>query len=592
MKHFRWTLALMLALTLCLTSAAWAESPAAGHLGEVLPDFTVDTIDGGTFTLSEALAEKDMVLINLWASWCGPCAMEFPYMQAAYEACQDRVAVIALSVEPTDTMEVLSDYAAEKGLTFAVGNQGDLNLGSAFAQSGIPTSLVIDRFGVVCYIGVGAQTTADAFIRLFNYFTGEDYTESRLLDGPPPARPGVTPTDEALLSEAANAEGSALAFRNAANPYVWPMIVEETPQGHTALISSNWGEDSSACSVLTTVSAAAGDALAFEFFTSTESACDLLTVSVDGTTVKCFGGEHDWTQWAIPLSEGQHEIAFSYTKDVYAGAGDDLVRIDNVRLLTGEEAAATLAALPVFPTADEISLTVANEDAREIVFEVDEAGLLPGFFHTQSYWIVPSGTARAPAFITPAVDPEAAFFFSNYDSAQASLSEALTADGSGYVVSTPIDTIDATGYACTGVYFYTSATATDSLGVTLFADEANLTALLDQLKQQMPGLSWRYADDGAASDADARNASGVSEYTVRFVDQNGEPVPGCIVNFCTDEACMPVTADENGVAAFSGEPYAYHLQVIRVPAGYEFDTTQEVYAEEAGGELSFTVTKK
>ena len=75
MKHFRWTLALMLALTLCLTSAAWAESPAAGHLGEVLPDFTVDTIDGGTFTLSEALAEKDMVLINLWASWCGPCAM-------------------------------------------------------------------------------------------------------------------------------------------------------------------------------------------------------------------------------------------------------------------------------------------------------------------------------------------------------------------------------------------------------------------------------------------------------------------------------------------------------------------------------------
>ena len=79
---------------------------------------------------------------------------------------------------------------------------------------------------------------------------------------------------------------------------------------------------------------------------------------------------------------------------------------------------------------------------------------------------------------------------------------------------------------------------------------------------------------------------------MKFVDQNDAPVPGCIINFCTDEACVPTVADENGVAVFEGAPYAYHLQVIKVPEGYEFDTKQEFYAEPEGGELTFVVTKK
>ena len=66
----------------------------------------------------------------------------------------------------------------------------------------------------------------------------------------------------------------------------------------------------------------------------------------------------------------------------------------------------------------------------------------------------------------------------------------------------------------------------------------------------------------------------LSTYVIHFVDQNGEPVPGCVINFCTDETCVPVVADETGTAVFKGAPFAY-LQVIRVPDGYEFDTAQE-----------------
>ena len=79
---------------------------------------------------------------------------------------------------------------------------------------------------------------------------------------------------------------------------------------------------------------------------------------------------------------------------------------------------------------------------------------------------------------------------------------------------------------------------------------------------------------------------------MRFVDAQGNPVPGCIVNFCTDEMCLPVVADADGVAAYTGAPYAYHLQVIKVPDGYTFDTAQEFYAEVMGGEMTVTVGRE
>ncbi len=44
-------------------------------MGDKIQDFTVTTFDGKTVTLSEVLKEKDMVLINIWATWCGPAAL-------------------------------------------------------------------------------------------------------------------------------------------------------------------------------------------------------------------------------------------------------------------------------------------------------------------------------------------------------------------------------------------------------------------------------------------------------------------------------------------------------------------------------------
>ena len=117
-------LALVLALAMCLGCAALAEETALVYaLGAPMPDFTFTDINGVSHTLSETLKEKEMVLINLWATWCGPCESEFPFLEEAYEQYKDKVEVFALSIDENDDDAKLTEYVASHGLTFPVGHE-------------------------------------------------------------------------------------------------------------------------------------------------------------------------------------------------------------------------------------------------------------------------------------------------------------------------------------------------------------------------------------------------------------------------------------------------------------------------------------
>ena len=134
-----------------------------------LDDFAVKTIDGKDFTLSEALKDHALVLINLWATWCPPCKAEFPFLQEAWSENSDRVAVIALSVEPTDTESKLQSYARVMELTFPIANVGDTGLDS-FVTTGIPTTVLVDRNGNVVSVDVGAKFSTKEFQDLFDQY--------------------------------------------------------------------------------------------------------------------------------------------------------------------------------------------------------------------------------------------------------------------------------------------------------------------------------------------------------------------------------------------------------------------------------------
>ncbi len=144
--------------------------------GDVFADMSVTTPDGTTYKISEILKEKKAVVLNFWYINCGPCQMEFPYMQDAYENYQDDIEILAIN--PYDgTDETVAEFQKKFELTFPMAV-----IEEEWAQymelSAYPTTVVIDRYGIVSYKHTGMITTVEEFEKLFGFFTAEDYEQT------------------------------------------------------------------------------------------------------------------------------------------------------------------------------------------------------------------------------------------------------------------------------------------------------------------------------------------------------------------------------------------------------------------------------
>lgn len=159
-------LSIALVFTLLLTVTCAQASPEDLN-GELLPDFTVNTIDGKRFTLSDSLKTHELVLINFWATWCGPCCMEFPNLEAAWEQYGDRVDVIALSVEEGDNFDVLKNFAEEYALHFPIGRD-EAYMFFGMEGTAIPTTLIVNRDSRVVAVEIGSKATVEEFTTLFD----------------------------------------------------------------------------------------------------------------------------------------------------------------------------------------------------------------------------------------------------------------------------------------------------------------------------------------------------------------------------------------------------------------------------------------
>lgn len=148
--------------------------------GDVMFDFTVTDTEGKEYTLSKLLEEKDAVVLNFWFAGCGPCKVEFPGLQRAYETHSENIALLALN--PTDeTQETVTAFKTENGLTFPV-----IKCDPAWAQAlnvqGYPTTVVIDRYGIVSMVHVGSVVAEGVFEGVFSYFSAEDYKPGVVTD--------------------------------------------------------------------------------------------------------------------------------------------------------------------------------------------------------------------------------------------------------------------------------------------------------------------------------------------------------------------------------------------------------------------------
>lgn len=145
------------------------EKAAAGHdywadagivrIGEKkpipAPDFTLNTLDGKKVSLKDFKGK--VVFLNFWATWCPPCVVEMPSIEALHKRFKDKGLVIA-AVDSEEDVQKVSKFIKKKGYTFLVLLDSDGAVSSdTYRAIGFPTTYLIDRRGMVIGKAEGAR---------------------------------------------------------------------------------------------------------------------------------------------------------------------------------------------------------------------------------------------------------------------------------------------------------------------------------------------------------------------------------------------------------------------------------------------------
>lgn len=132
--------------------------------GEVAADFSLDLLDGTPFRLSDHLATDGRpVVLNLWASWCGPCRAEMPAFDASS---QEHTDVFFIGVAVEDTEGAAREFADEIAVTYALAFDEDDRVGRRYPSPGLPATFFITADGTIAKTVFGQihQEQLDEFI--------------------------------------------------------------------------------------------------------------------------------------------------------------------------------------------------------------------------------------------------------------------------------------------------------------------------------------------------------------------------------------------------------------------------------------------
>ncbi len=320
-----------------------ASSGTTLAVGQIMRDFSFTDCAGQTYKLSSLFdtAGKKAVVLNFWYSACGPCATEFPAMQKAYATRSNNVEILAIcSTHQGDTNTTVKSYKTEKNLTFPMGIDS-IGITSNFGVTSFPTTVIIDRYGLIAYKETGALTSESGWAALFDGFTSESYTQKLSTDSESDGdseservKPTVENPSPATLASAASGTGCSATFRfDSDDEFSWPWVA-----GDGYIYSSNKGVGNSYATVYADIEMEANKVLSIEYNVSSEEGCDLLYVFVNGTIQNPDGwsATDGWQSADLYVTAEREtvELAMLYQKDEAdpddGSEGDDIAMVRNI----------------------------------------------------------------------------------------------------------------------------------------------------------------------------------------------------------------------------------------------------------------------
>ena len=157
----QWAVVGVLALSLVggLAAAASFLGSAVAPLGAGtrMPVVRVETLDTPPRDLSLAFPTGQVVVVNLWATWCLPCRAEMPSLERLYRDMHPKgLEIVAVSVDNPGTDQRIRDFVRERGFTFTILHEGTGAIEQTLQTAGVPETFVIGRDGVIRKRVIGA----------------------------------------------------------------------------------------------------------------------------------------------------------------------------------------------------------------------------------------------------------------------------------------------------------------------------------------------------------------------------------------------------------------------------------------------------
>lgn len=120
------------------------------------PNFTVYDLDGNEVNLTDFFGKP--IIVNFWASWCGPCKMEMPDFNEAYQTYKNDITFLMVNMTDgsRETVEKASTFIEESGYTFPVYYDTEYGAAITYSVSSLPTTYFIDADGYLIAHARGA----------------------------------------------------------------------------------------------------------------------------------------------------------------------------------------------------------------------------------------------------------------------------------------------------------------------------------------------------------------------------------------------------------------------------------------------------